>query len=212
MLQSEIIFSLITISGMLALAWMSPGPNMLAVIDSSLRGGRKAGFVTGLGISTGNVVWSALAVNGSDVVFQQFPETMVAIQVLGCAYLLFLGTRSLQRALTPQTDGGVPAPPRRRGSYYTTGLVVIITNPKAILFFASIFTALIPADASVTWKLTVVLLSGVIPALGHMVTATILSRPRMVQRYFAAQRQISAIFAAAFFLIALKLLIGFFNF
>jgi hypothetical protein len=101
MLQSEIIVSLITLSGILALAWMSPGPNMLAVIDSSLRGGWGAGFATGLGISTGNVVWASVAVAGSDALFEQFPQVIVAVQALGCAYLLYLADRDLHQ---PQSD------------------------------------------------------------------------------------------------------------
>lgn len=208
MLQSEIIVSLITLSGILALAWMSPGPNMLAVIDSSLRGGWGAGFATGLGISTGNVVWASVAVAGSDALFEQFPQVIVAVQALGCAYLLYLAYRSLRVALAPLPDKDVQKAPKRRGSHYTTGLIVIFTNPKAILFFASVFTALIPPDASTSWKVAAVSLSGAIPALGHTCTTTILSRPRMVERYFARQREISAIFAAAFFLIACRLLLN----
>ncbi|WP_372574673.1 LysE family translocator [Ruegeria jejuensis] len=204
--HSDILFSLLTISGILALAWMTPGPNMLAVIDSSLRGGWSAGFITGLGISTGNVVWSIVAIAGSDVVFREFPQLILAIQLLGCAYLLYLGYRSLRTTLTPNADNGVPQAPKGRGSFYVTGLIVIFTNPKAILFFASVFTALIPPDASATWKIAAVFLSGVIPTLGHTFTTTVLSRPRMVEKYYARQRYISAVFAVAFFLIALNLL------
>ncbi|MFY0648460.1 LysE family translocator [Sulfitobacter geojensis] len=211
MLHSEILISLFTMSGILALAWMTPGPNMLAVIDSSLRGGWTAGCMTGLGISTGNVVWSVIAIVGSDVIFNQFPQIVVVVQLLGCTYLLYLGFRSLRTALMPLANTSVSAAPKGTGSYYATGLIVIFTNPKAILFFASVFTALIPPDASTTWKLTAVFLSGAIPALGHTFTTTILSRPRMVEKYFAMQRQISAIFAVAFFLIALKLLIELIN-
>lgn len=203
---SDILFSLLTMSGVLALAWMTPGPNMLAVIDSSLRGGWSAGFTTGLGISTGNVVWSIVAIAGSNMIFREFPQLILAIQLLGCAYLLYLGYRSLKMALMPNADNGVPKAPTGRGSFYATGLIVIFTNPKAILFFASVFTALIPPDASATWKIAAVFLSGLIPTLGHTFTTTVLSRPRMVEKYYAQQRHISAVFAGAFFLVALHLL------
>lgn len=184
---------------------------MLAVIDSSLRGGRTAGFTTGLGISTGNIVWSIVAIAGSDVIFKKFPQIIMVVQLLGCAYLAYLGYRSLKTALTPVSDTGVPPAPKRRGSYYMTGLIVIFTNPKAVLFFASVFTALIPPNANITWKLAAIALSGAIPALGHTFTATVLSRPRMVQTYFAKQRQISAVFAVAFFFIAFNLLMKLLN-
>ncbi len=179
---------------------------MLAVIGSSVRGGWAAGFATGLGIATGNVVWSIAAIAGSEVIFHRFPQAVVGVQLLGCAYLSYLGLRSLKAAMSSVAKRAVPSATKDRGAYYVTGLIVIFTNPKAILFFASVFTALIPANAGVSWKVIAVLLVGLIPALGHTFTTSILSRPRMIKKYFAFQRHISAVFAAAFLLIALKLM------
>ncbi len=193
------------VSGILTLAWASPGPNMLAVIDATLNSGQKAGFKVGLGISVGNIVWSLLAVAGLGILFETHPEAMLVVQAFGCVYLSFLGFKSLQSALKKPKDINIEGNLRGTSSHFISGLIVIFTNPKAILFFASIFATLIPENAGPFWKAIVVSLSGTIPAVGHFLTSYFMSRPGIVTKYLKAQQTISTVFAVAFFYLAANL-------
>jgi threonine/homoserine/homoserine lactone efflux protein len=76
-----------------------------------------------------------------------FPQLLIAMKLLGGGYLLFLGTKALRVARRGSKHGaeaaGVTRTSRRA---YATGLLVVLTNPKAALMWAAV--ALLLATAS----------------------------------------------------------------
>jgi threonine/homoserine/homoserine lactone efflux protein len=203
--MNEAIVSLISMSAMIGLAWATPGPNMFAVMHVSLSSGKVSGIITGLGIAAGNIMWASLAVVGLDQLFHSIPELLIGLQVLGCLYLFFLAFKSLQSARTKPKAQGFEQEERPAKTPFLIGLGVILTNPKAILFFAAIFTTLIPPSAPLSWKLTAIALSGIIPAVGHTFTASVLSLPSVRAKYIAQQQKVSILFAVIFAVVAIQI-------
>jgi threonine/homoserine/homoserine lactone efflux protein len=208
--MNEAIVSLISIGAMIGLAWATPGPNMFAVMQVSLNNGTLNGIVTGLGIAVGNILWATMAVIGMDQLFKTIPQFLVGLQILGCLYLIYLGVKSLQSARNKSSGDPLEGQPHSEKSPFLVGLAVIITNPKAILFFASIFTALVPPTAPFLWKGAAIALSGIIPAMGHTFTASVLSHPKVRAGYVAQQQKISLLFAIIFFAIAIQIAVKIF--
>ena len=56
------------------LGWITPGPNMLAVMSASLSHGRAQGLKLALGLSIGATLWAGLAVAGAATLFGLFPR------------------------------------------------------------------------------------------------------------------------------------------
>src|ERR1035437_2767480 len=81
----------------------------------------------------------------SEYVFTSFPVLRIALQVVGGLYLLYLASRLwVSRGADSNTEAKtVPA----RGAF-RLGLLTNFTNPKAALFFGSIFSACFPANPS----------------------------------------------------------------
>lgn len=52
------------------LAWLTPGPNMLAVMSAAMAHGRRAGLMTGFGLAAAATIWAALAMLGVAVLFE----------------------------------------------------------------------------------------------------------------------------------------------
>lgn len=121
------------------LAQASPGPNMMAVAASSLGSGRAAGLWTVAGIATGSIVWSLLFTFGAGALLDAFPGLIVAMKLIGGAYLTFLALRSV-RAILGARDGNLRVTAARRSApaAYATGLTVVLTNPKAALMWVAI--------------------------------------------------------------------------
>ena len=180
-------------------AWITPGPNMIAVMSASLTRGRRAGLLTGLGLSAGATVWAGLAVVGVASLFDLFPHAVLALRMAGAGYLVWLGLKSLRAALGPGPGGhAAPAAPARAGSAFRTGLLVSLTNPKAALFFGSVLTAFVPAEATGGVLAAVVLLCSVLAVACHSITATVFSTDCAVGFFRRARRSIGMLFGLTF--------------
>lgn len=190
--------------------WITPGPNMFAVISASLVGGRRSGVMTGLGLSTGAVIWTLLAVLGVATLFELFPAFVFWLRMAGGAYLIWLGVKALRSAWdmgsddrTKQADFNAAASPAAQSCYglrqaYLTGLLVSLTNPKAAFFFGSILTAFVPAGASPSLLGGIVMLCGALAVICHSITATVFSTEIVVRSFQRARRIITAAFGFVF--------------
>lgn len=193
----------ISILGAIALfrimAWLSPGPNMLAVLSASASNGRLSGILTGLGIAFGSVLWVCLAVAGVSVIFATFPKVVLVLRFAGAAYLLWLGVKALRSAITGR--GGPLSLVHRKMTNWTafrTGFLVTATNPKAAFFYGSILTAFVPADAPFSLLVAIVVMSGMIGIVTYTLTATVFSSKPVVRIFEAAQRSITAVLGTLF--------------
>lgn len=124
-------------------ATMTPGANTVLVMQLAAGGVRGAAARATAGIATGSALWASLAVSGVGALFNAAPELRAAIQLAGGSYLVWLGGRFCVAA-------GSREPPvcgLDRGSRaFRVGLMTNLTNPKAVVFFGSIFATAFPAD------------------------------------------------------------------
>ena len=181
------------------LAWITPGPNMLAVMAASLEHGRRHGIATGFGLAAAALVWAMLSVLGVAVVFDLFPRAVVALKLVGALYLVWLGVRSLKTAVTQRDSIVVSAQPERRiVQSARSGFLISMTNPKAALFFSSVMTAFIPGTAPDWFLVLVVVLCWALAVVLHAVTATVFSTALALRIFTRAKRWISAAFGVVF--------------
>lgn len=193
-------FILFGIAVVNVLAWLSPGPNTLAMISASISKGRKAGFATALGSSTGGMVWATLTVLGAATVFELFPKAVFVLRMVGAAYLIWLGIKALRSAWRGQGQALAISQVDYSGlAAFRTGFFVIMTNPKAMLFFGSIFAAFIPENAPV-WVLAVIVIFSQAQAFGmHCITVMVFSSEIVVRRFQSAQRRVNAAIGTLYF-------------
>jgi threonine/homoserine/homoserine lactone efflux protein len=113
---------------------LTPGPAVLYIVTRSLDQGRRAGFVSVLGVHAGTLVHVAAAAAGLSAVLAASATAFSVVKYLGAAYLIYLGVRQLRsRAIDPE-DVTRAAPPRLSRAF-VDGFVVNVLNPKTALFF-----------------------------------------------------------------------------
>ena len=139
-MPADILTTFIAIATINMLAWLTPGPNMLVIISAATKS-RRDGYVTALGVGFGGVLWGLLAVSGIAIVFELFPKAALALRLFGAGYLIWLGTKAWQ------SSAPAAALPRTTLAPFKTGFMVMMTNPKAVLYFGSILTAFVPPHA-----------------------------------------------------------------
>lgn len=184
---------LATIATIRIMAWLTPGANMLAVMSASVSNGVTQGILTGLGIAFGGFVWACLAVFGIATVFELFPQLILALRIAGAVYLLWLGFKNLKSAKNSNLGPLKAVETNRTGlGAFRSGFFVTITNPKAALFYGSIFTAFVPADAPLPLLAAIVTMSGLIGVVTYSITAAFFSLKPIVRAFRIANRPISA--------------------
>ena len=187
------------------IASVSPGPATLAIAGTSMERGRVQGVVIALGIFSGSIAWSASAAAGIGALMLVNLWVFEVIRYFGAGYLLFLafqaarGARSDQQLNTRAVQG-------RLRRVYLQGLLLHLTNPKAVLFFGSIYTIGIPPGAQLSQLLTVMVLLALISFSVFVVYALLFSTPMATKLYLRARRWFQAVFAVGFAAAGLKIL------
>ncbi|MAM59266.1 MAG: MFS transporter [Salinicola sp.] len=145
----EILHGLIVITFVHLLAAASPGPDFVLVTQQTLNHGKRIGLLCSLGIALGlsiHIVYSAF---GLAAVIANSAEALWAIKLLGGAYLLYLGIKGLRSrpaSLEPGTDNAETLPPRSALRTVGTGFLCNALNPKAPIYFVSLFTIVLSPD------------------------------------------------------------------
>lgn len=128
---------------------VTPGPDTALTIRNAISGGRQAGLATALGVSVGQLVWAVATSLGLVALLLASEPIFRALQLMGAAYLLFLGFQSLCSALrssqsSSAKDRVAAFVPLGRGRAFRQGLINDLANPKMAVFFASVLPQFSP--------------------------------------------------------------------
>ena len=109
-----------------------PGPTVTLIVANSLRHGTKAGLLNVVGTQCGLAVILCAVALGLASLVGAMGWMFGALRLAGAAYLIWLGWKLLHSPAA--LDHGAPPP---RGGFLLQGLMVMLANPKALLFFGA---------------------------------------------------------------------------
>ena len=117
---------------------VTPGPAVMLVVSQGLRRGTAGALWSAAGVLVANALYFAISGTGVGALLAASGRLFMAIQWAGAAYLLYLAAVALLRPSLPALRGTADGPgPDRRGLVFR-GLVLQMSNPKALLFFVAI--------------------------------------------------------------------------
>lgn len=195
---------IILIAALLAAA--SPGPSTLAIASTSMSSGRKHGLALAAGITTGSLTWSLTAAFGLSAIMFANVWMLEAARYLGATYLIYLAYKSAKSAITKNTKALEIASSRTYKQAYMNGLLLHLTNPKAVLFFGSLYAIGVPPNATQSSILIIVAALFVQSALVFHGYAVLFSSKPMVDTYLKLRRWFEGVFAICFAAAGLKIL------
>lgn len=136
----------------------------VAMLSLTISHGFKPGFWLGLGSCVGDLVYAALALAGMAVLLQ-FEAVRWAVWVGGGAVLLFLTGKMAREALSPARAGNAgpqdsASPQASAPRSFMRGVLLAMSSPSAILWFAAVGGALIAKAGATTPATASVFLSG----------------------------------------------------
>jgi threonine/homoserine/homoserine lactone efflux protein len=133
---------LLTIGLVQLLAVMSPGPSFLITARTAVSRSRLDGVKVALGLGAGTIIWASLAVLGLHVVFEAVPQLKAAMQFASAGFLIWIAVMIFRHAKLPlDLEGAVAGP-----NPFWQGFITQVSNPKVVVFFGSIFIAMLPHE------------------------------------------------------------------
>lgn len=158
---------------------LSPGADTFLMLRSTLRGGKKDGFLTMLGIYAGITTLSLLLISGVGLVVAKAPGALFWLKILGALYLLFLAVQSLLagvnlvkrnsagESITVDQDQSVT---RTKAGPFVLGFLTNVTNPKVLIFFLAFFPQFLGDSSHAAVQLAMLCLIFVVVSAVWLVT------------------------------------------
>lgn len=134
------------------------GPIGLLCIQRVLSRGRLAGFLTGFGAVTANIIYASIAAYGFSVVSVFLIEHQLLLKLIGSAFLFYLGLKTFLKE--PASSAASLSGESLMGMYLSTFLLMI-TNPVTILNFTAMFAGLGFEHSSAASMTAITLIGGV---------------------------------------------------
>ena len=202
----EYLSTFALIGGLYLLAAISPGPNFFIITQLSLDGNRSGAIAVAAGITTGSAIWAASAILGLAAVLHQIGWLATLLKLAGAAYLIWYGLNLLASSLvaSPWSRPAAERPATLR-SAYRTGLLTCLTNPKAGVFWTSVFAATLPSHAPIWVYVGCLIIVAALSAAWHFGLAIVFGSGRAQAAFGRIRRVLTAACGAALVGLGLRL-------
>jgi threonine/homoserine/homoserine lactone efflux protein len=153
-----------------------PGPGVLVVTARTATAGFYHGISATMGILAGDFIFITLALIGLTALSVSLGDLFIYVKYVGAAYLIWLGLSLLWSKNS--TGKTVTTPSPSHASSFTSGLVVTLSNPKAILFYVSFLPAFLDlsiasaVDAMILYIVATIAIGGVMLTYAYITHKT----------------------------------------
>ncbi|MCA0404008.1 MAG: LysE family transporter [Proteobacteria bacterium] len=143
-----------SISLLIILAAISPGPDFALVTKNSLLYSRRAGIYTALGVSLSLVIHAIYCILGLALIISQSLLAFSVIKYLGASYLIYIGIKGLlAKQEAAKLDNSQERASISSWQAFNQGLLCNLLNPKAIMFLLAFFTLIVKPGHSLWFEM-----------------------------------------------------------
>lgn len=185
----------------------APGPSTLLISNTSMARGRRNGLALAAGVVTGSVFWGLLAAGGFAYVLSTYGPLAEALRIAAALYFFYLAIRSARSALKNEPATTKPASSGELFSDFQRGLLLHLTNPKAVLVWLATISIGLPQDGGGASPFVIVASCGVLGAFIFGAYAIAFSTEPAQRWYRSTKRWIESAGAAIFGTAGILLLI-----
>jgi threonine efflux protein len=175
----------LTVAMVHLIALMSPGPDFFFVSQTAVSRSRKEAMMGVIGITAGVMVWAGVALLGLHLILEKMAWLHNIIMVGGGLYLCWMGYQMLRGALKKsEAPAGEPSVELAHGGKsFLKGLMTNLANPKAIIYFGSVFSLFVGEDIGAAERWGIFLLIIVETFAWFTVVASLFALPSMRRGY-----------------------------
>lgn len=197
----------------------SPGPSNLAIMSTAMSSGRRPAMMLALGVIVGSGFWGVLAAFGLSAVLTHYVSLLYFMKIAAGLYLLWLAYQSARSAFfhsslnknhrLKSNENEVPAGMNKKTyqRLFVRGLLLHLTNPKAIFVWLSIVTFSVPATAPSQQVFMMVFGCSLIGIIVFLSYALLFSTAPAQRAYCRLQVFFDGLLAVLFSVAALRMLL-----
>jgi len=179
-------------------AVFSPGPAVLLAVPHSAQFGVRRAVFPILGNITGLAILVGLTAYGLGSVLESSSQWFLGLRIAGGLYLVYLGVKLLRaKSLDLSATPALTVQPSRRKSYLQ-GVMVALSNPKAILFIGALFPQFIDLAQPLWTQLLVMGLTLMSMSFGGLIVWAALSGALLAKGHKALYGKINTVSGALF--------------
>ena len=162
----------------LFILFLTPGPVWVALVARVLAGGFAQAWPLARGVAIGDIFWAVLAALGMGWVASSIGGAMLVLRAIAALFFIWLGVTIIRSA-----DAGISGDRRltRPGVWagFVAGLIVILSNPKAILFYMGVLPGFFDLTRLTLPDVVAIgVASFVVPLVGNLGLAFFIDRAR----------------------------------
>lgn len=150
--MSHYLYELLGLMAVFSIMIVSPGADFALVVRQSIVHGRRSAIITSFGIGASLLFHISYTVLGLGLIVSKSLYLFSMLKWAGAAYLFYLGVRAL-RAPAPEAPANIVADQATKQlsalRCFLKGFVTNALNPKAVLFFLSLFSALVSHETPI---------------------------------------------------------------
>ncbi|MGF6708700.1 LysE family translocator [Pseudomonas frederiksbergensis] len=189
----------------------SPGPSNMRIMGIAMHQGRKPALLLAAGVISGSFFWGSMAATGVSAILAQFAQALTALKIVGGIYLIYLAIKAGRSAFVSdkRIEQMMAAAPTVSGfSLYRRGLLMHLTNPKALLGWIATMTLGLGPEATPTTVAIILAGCAVLSITIFCGYAIVFSTAPMIRGYRKARRWIEGTLALVFGAAGIKLLLS----
>ncbi|ACV25765.1 LysE family translocator [Kangiella koreensis] len=190
-----------------ALAVASPGPDFAIVMRQSLVFGRRFAILTSIGIGLAILVHVTYAVLGIGLLIRDTVWLFTTIKIAGAAYLLYIGWQAIRVQKAEVKDfNPVSNDTMSNVKAFRQGFITNVLNPKATLFFLSLFTTIVSADTPMGIQAMYGVWMSIMTGVWFVFLSLMLTQQRVRQFFASFGHWIDRVLGAFLIILAIMLL------
>jgi threonine/homoserine/homoserine lactone efflux protein len=172
--------------------FLTPGPVWIAIISRSITGGLNGAVPLAAGVAIGDIIWPTLAIAGSAALAASYANLLLYLKYLAVILFVVLGINLINNQNLKVSSQNLKLIKSSELAGFTAGLLVIIGNPKAALFYLGILPGFFNLSRlTITDCIAIALVSSLIPFLGNLTLAVMVEKSREIISSAAAMRKLN---------------------
>ncbi|MDF7762034.1 threonine export protein RhtC [Kosakonia cowanii] len=181
-------------------ALMSPGPDFFFVSQTAVSRSRKEAMLGVLGITAGVMVWAAVALLGLNLILAKMAWLHTIIMVGGGLYLCWMGYQMLRGALKKEvvSSDEPQVELAAGGRSFVKGLLTNLANPKAIIYFGSVFSLFVGDSVGANARWGIFMLIALETFAWFALVASVFALPQIRRGYQRMAKWIDGVAGALF--------------
>lgn len=180
------VSQLVFYAGAIFILFLTPGPVWVALTARALSGGFASAAPLAVGVALGDLMWPLAAIFGLSWILSVYGEFMEILRWVAVAMFALMGIQLIRHA---RRDLSADSRLTRPGAWagFTAGIVAILANPKAILFYMGMLPGFFDLTRLTGWDIAAILaISALVPMLGNLALSQMIGQVRSLLRSPAA--------------------------